>query len=77
MTCSPNRTTATASPVMRNESRPPVAELTARQLDRYGNQLTRCLKALGTEAPIRADIQHELTAVRTEQDHRAGPAAGA
>ena len=57
--------------------RPPVGQLTARQLDLYGNQLTRCLKALGTDAPIRADVQRELATVRAEQDHRTRPAAGA
>lgn len=62
---------------MREDSRCPVAELTARQLRLYGNQLARCLKALGTDAPIRADIQHELTAVRAEQDHRTRPVADA
>jgi hypothetical protein len=66
MTCSPSRTTAPGSPPTREDSRPPVADLTARQLDRYGNQLTRCLKTLGTDAPIRA-----------EQDHRTQPTAGA
>ena len=55
----------------------PVGQLTARQLDLYGNQLSRCLKALGTDAPIRADVQRELAAVRAEQDHRAQQAAHA
>ena len=62
---------------MRDDHRRPVGQLTARQLDRYGNQLTRCLKALGTDAPIRADVQHELATVRAEQDHRAKQAADA
>jgi hypothetical protein len=61
---------------MRDDRRP-VGQLTARQLDLYGNQLTRCLKALGTDAPIRANVQRELATVRAEQDHRAKPAAGA
>jgi len=56
---------------MYDDSRRPVAQLTARELDRYGNQLTRCLKALGTDAPIRADVQRELAAVRAEQQSRA------
>lgn len=56
---------------MPDEQRRPVGQLTTRQLDYYGNQLTRCLKALGTDAPIRADVQRELAAVRAEQDHRA------
>jgi hypothetical protein len=47
-----------------------VAQLTARDLDRYGNQLTRCLKALGADAPIRADVQRELATVRAEQESR-------
>jgi hypothetical protein len=62
---------------MREESRRPVAQLTTRELDLYGNQLTRCLKALGAEAPIRADVQRELATVRAEQDHRAKQAADA
>ena len=61
-----------------NDDRPgPVGQLAAGQLDRYRNQLTRCLKALGTDAPIRAEVQRELATVRTEQDHRAKQAAGA
>lgn len=48
----------------------PVGQLTTRQLELYCNQLTRCLKALGTDAPIRASVQHELASVRTEQDAR-------
>jgi hypothetical protein len=32
---------------------------------------------LGTDAPIRADVQRELATVRAEQNHRAKPAAGA
>jgi len=55
----------------------PVGQLTARQLDLYANQLTRCLKALGTDAPIRADVQRELATVRAEQDHRARQTAHA
>jgi hypothetical protein len=60
---------------MHEDSRCPVAQLTTRELDLYGNQLTRCLKALGTQAPIRADIQRELATVRTEQESRATPAS--
>jgi hypothetical protein len=44
-----------------------VGQLTTRQLDLHGNQLTRCLKALDTDAPIRADVQRELATVRAEQ----------
>jgi hypothetical protein len=77
MTCSPNRTTAKSWPPVHDDSHRPVAELTPRELDLYGNQLTRCLKALGTAAPIRADVQRELAAVRAEQDRRARPAADA
>jgi hypothetical protein len=44
--------------------------IAARELDLYGNQLARCLQALGTAAPIRADIQRELAAVRAEQAAR-------
>ena len=64
-------------PPVPDDARRPVGQLTTGQLDRYGNQLTRCLKALGTDAPIRADIQRELVTVRTEQDHRTRPAADA
>ena len=62
---------------MCDDDRRPVGQLTARQLDLYGNQLTRCLKALGAEAPIRADVQRELATVRAEQDHRARQSADA
>ena len=62
---------------MRDDPRRPVADLTARELDRYSKQLARCLKALGTDAPIRADVQRELATVHAEQDHRARQAAGA
>ena len=51
--------------------RDPIGQLTAARLDRYASQLTRCLKALETSAPIRAQVQHELAAVRAEQDARA------
>jgi hypothetical protein len=47
-----------------------IVQLAARELDLYGNQLARCLQALGTAAPIRADIQRELAAVRAEQAAR-------
>jgi len=47
------------------------SQLTTRQLDRYASQLARCLKALGTDAPIRADVQRELATVRAEQESRA------
>jgi hypothetical protein len=77
MTSSLSKTTAPSWPPMRDDHHHPVGQLTARQLDRYGNQLTRCLKALGTDAPIRADVQHELATVRAEQDHRAKQAADA
>jgi len=77
MMSSPSKTTAPGWPPMRDDHRRPVGQLTARQLDLYGNQLTRCLKALGTDAPIRADVQRELATVRAEQDHRARLAASA
>jgi hypothetical protein len=51
---------------MPDDLRRPVAQLTIRELDRYDGQLLRCLKALGTDAPIRADVQRELAAVRAE-----------
>jgi hypothetical protein len=46
-------------------------QLTTRHLDVYASQLARCLKALGTDAPIRADVQRELATVRAEQESRA------
>jgi len=48
-----------------------IAQLRPGELDRYANQLTRCLKALDTRAPIRARVQDELAQVRAEQDTRA------
>ncbi len=48
-----------------------IAQLTVGELDRYAHQLARCLKALDTAAPIRGHVQHELIAVRAEQDTRA------
>ena len=60
---------------MPDDPRRPVAHLTTRELDRYDSQLTRCLKALGTDAPIRADIQRELASVRAELAGRTTPPA--
>jgi hypothetical protein len=71
MTSSPSKTIGPGWLPMRDYHRGPVSQLTARQLDRYGHQLTRCLKALDTDAPIRVDVQRELAAVRAEQDQRA------
>lgn len=56
---------------MCEDHRRPVGQLTTRGLDLYGNQLARCLKALGTDAPIRHDVQRELATVRAEQQSRA------
>ena len=53
----------------------PVSQLSTRELDLYGNQLVRCLKALGTNAPIRADVQRELVAVHAVQRSRPKPAS--
>ena len=50
--------------------RPPVSQLSIRELDLYGNQLERCLKALSTNAPIRADVQRELAAVHAVRQSR-------
>jgi hypothetical protein len=50
-----------------------LGQLTTRELDLYSSQLARCLKALGTDAPIRADVQRELAIVRAEQGTRARP----
>jgi hypothetical protein len=47
-----------------------IGQLANRELDLYGSQLARCLQALGTTAPIRADIQRELGTVRAEQVSR-------
>jgi hypothetical protein len=49
----------------------PPGQLSTGQLDRYARQLARCLKALATDAPIRAEVQQELAEVRAEQHHRA------
>lgn len=57
---------------MPDDHRAQIRELTAAGLDRYANQLARCLKALGTTAPIRAEVQRELMMVRAEQDTRGG-----
>jgi hypothetical protein len=51
------------------EQRRSVGQLTTRQLDLYGGQLLKCLKALGADVPIRADVQRELDIVRAEQDY--------
>jgi hypothetical protein len=56
---------------MPDDDRAEIAQLTSGELDRYANQLTRCLKALDTRAPIRFRVQHELAEVRAEQDTRA------
>ncbi len=61
---------------MPDHPRDPIGQLTAAGLDRYASQLTRCLKALETSAPIRGQIQHELATVRAEQDARAGGGPG-
>jgi len=53
------------------EPRTPPGQLTAEQLDRYARQLTRCLKVLATDAPIRAEVQQELLDVHVEQRARA------
>ena len=47
-----------------------VSQLSAPELDLYGNQLERCLKALSTGAPIRADVQRELAAVHAVRRSR-------
>ena len=39
---------------MPDQHRDQVVQLTGAELDRYANQLARCLKALDTGAPIRA-----------------------
>jgi hypothetical protein len=54
-----------------DEHRRQIGRFPARELDLYGNQLARCLEALGTNAPIRAAVLRELATVRAEQDARA------
>jgi hypothetical protein len=58
---------------MHDQPRRQVGQLTTPELDHYASQLLRCLKALGTAAPIRADVQRELADVRAEQQTRAAP----
>lgn len=62
-----DRCALTAAP---DDHRQPTGQLTVRQLDLYAGQLERCLKALGTDAPIRASVQSELAAVRAEREAR-------
>jgi hypothetical protein len=50
--------------------RRPVSQLSVHELDLYGSQLERCLKALGTDAPIRDDVQRELAAVHAVRQSR-------
>jgi len=58
------------------DRRTQITQLTPGELDRYAHQLTRCLKALDTAAPIRISVQDELAAVRAEQDTRAAASPG-
>ena len=60
-------TVVTAAP---EGHRRPVSQLSTRELDLYDNQLERCLKALSTGAPIRADVQRELAAVHAVRQSR-------
>jgi hypothetical protein len=62
---------------MDDQQRRQPGQLITRQLDLYGGQLLKCLKALSTDVPIRADVQRELAFVRVEQDYRATLAADA
>jgi len=55
VTCWPSRTTASGS-LMPDDHRVEILQFTYGELDRYANQLTRCLKALGTSAPIRRRV---------------------
>jgi hypothetical protein len=57
-----------------DDHRTQITQLATAELDRYASQLARCLKALDTRAPIRADVQHELAVVHAEQDIRASAA---
>jgi hypothetical protein len=56
---------------MPDQHRDQVVQLTGAELDRYANQLARCLKALDTGAPIRVHVQRELAEVHAEKDTRA------
>ena len=58
---------------MPDQRRDQIGQLSAEELDRYASQLARCLNALDTGAPVRAEAQRELATVRAEQDRRAGP----
>jgi len=65
---------------MPDDHHPEIIQLTTAELDRYANQLTGCLKALDTRAPIRMRVQQELAEVRAEQGTRTGtgqPPSGA
>ena len=55
---------------MADPRRDQFTQLNASGLDGYAHQLTRCLKALSTTAPIRVHVQDELIAVRAEQRAR-------
>ena len=55
---------------MPDDHRSEIALLSPGELDRYANQLARCLKALDTRAPIRMRVQQELAEVRAERDMR-------
>ena len=70
-TLSPARQHLAATTAAPDDHRRRIGQFPARELDLYGNQLARCLQALGTNAPIRADIQRELGRVRAEQASRA------
>ncbi len=69
--CQPDTVVAVAAQGYRRS----VSQLSVHELDLYGNQLERCLKALGTDAPIRDDVQRELAAVHAVRQSRiqAGP----
>jgi hypothetical protein len=55
--------------------RRPVSQLSIRELDLYGNQLERCLKALSTDAPIRADVQRNWPRCTPYGNHAPKPAS--
>jgi hypothetical protein len=48
----------------------PMGQLTAGELEAYGEQLTQCLKDAGMDGAIRGDVQRELMPVHAEQEAR-------
>ena len=53
----------------------PLYALTTSELSRYRRELEQSLKSLPTQAPVRAQLQDNLTQVKAEQDSRLNIAA--